>query len=380
MKIAVVCDVLGEENNGTTIVAMNLIRFLRAQGHTVRILCSDQDKKGQQDVFVVPILNLGKLINAYVERAGVALAHPDEKIIREAFDGVDAVHVMMPFSLGSKASKIAKKMGLPVTAGFHVQAQNFTAYIGMHKIRPVNRLVHGIIYHALFKRVDVIHYPTKFIQDTFERDICRKTKGRVISNGVHDYVKPREVEKPEELKDKFVIVTTGRYSNEKAQDVLIRAIKHSKYKDNIQLILAGMGVRADKYRKLAADLPVQPIFKFYSRTEIIDVLNYADMYVHPADAELEGIACIEAVCCGKLTIASDSKYTATRNFVIDDKCLFKHRRPKDLARVIDYWIEHPEERKEYEKKYLESAVSYEQHACMLEMEKMITEAANGKEG
>ena len=48
MTITVVCDVLGEENNGTTIAAMNLIRFLKAQGHTVRILCGDADKKGKE--------------------------------------------------------------------------------------------------------------------------------------------------------------------------------------------------------------------------------------------------------------------------------------------------------------------------------------------
>lgn len=45
MTITVVCDVLGEENNGTTIAAMNLIRFLKSQGHNVRILCGDADKK-----------------------------------------------------------------------------------------------------------------------------------------------------------------------------------------------------------------------------------------------------------------------------------------------------------------------------------------------
>ena len=44
MTITIVCDILGEENNGTTIACMNLIRFLRAQGHTVRVVCADQDK------------------------------------------------------------------------------------------------------------------------------------------------------------------------------------------------------------------------------------------------------------------------------------------------------------------------------------------------
>lgn len=44
MTITIVCDILGEENNGTTIACMNLIRFLRAQGHTVRVVCADRTR------------------------------------------------------------------------------------------------------------------------------------------------------------------------------------------------------------------------------------------------------------------------------------------------------------------------------------------------
>lgn len=47
MKITIVCDVLGKENNGTTIAAMNRIRYLREHGHEVRVLCCDQDRIGK---------------------------------------------------------------------------------------------------------------------------------------------------------------------------------------------------------------------------------------------------------------------------------------------------------------------------------------------
>lgn len=62
MIITVACDVLGEENNGTTIAAMNLINHLRAKGHTVRVLCGDRFRTGQQDYYVVPNINLGRLL------------------------------------------------------------------------------------------------------------------------------------------------------------------------------------------------------------------------------------------------------------------------------------------------------------------------------
>ena len=41
MKITVVCDVLGEETNGTVVAAKNLINFLKEKGHEVRVLCPE---------------------------------------------------------------------------------------------------------------------------------------------------------------------------------------------------------------------------------------------------------------------------------------------------------------------------------------------------
>ena len=378
MTITVVCDVLGEENNGTTVAAMNLIRFLKAQGHDVRILCGDQDKKGQEGYYVVPNYNLGKLLNAYVHKVGVTLAKPEINVIKKALKGTDHVHIMIPLPLGMATIKIAKEMKLPVTAGFHMQAENFTCHIKMNKLKPVNKFVYKFIWNKLYKYVDGIHYPTNFIRSVFEKNIKRTTPGYVISNGVNSYVQKRESEKPEEFKDKIVILTTGRYAREKSQDILIKAVKHSKYKDKIQLILGGQGQKEKYYRKLAKGIPNEPIFKLFSRTDIIDVLNYADMYVHPAEVELEGIACLEAIACGKLTIVSDSKLSATKEFAVDEKCIFKNRNVKSLTKVIDYWIEHEDERKLYEQKYLESAKVFNQDECMKKMEEMIFEVYNKK--
>lgn len=378
MIITIVCDVLGEENNGTTIATMNLIRHLKKQGHTVRILCGDQNRKGQENVFVVPNYNLGKLLNNYVHKAGVTLAKPDKDVIKQALDGADHVHIMIPLPLGMSATKVAKEMGLSITAGFHMQAENFTCYVKLNKLKPLNKAVYKFIWKHLYKHVDAIHYPTKFIQDIFESNIKKQTNGYVISNGVHDYVQKRDFPKPSDLRDKIVILTTGRYAREKSQDTLIKAVFKSKYKDKIQLILGGQGVKEASYRKLSKKLPIAPIFKFYARTEIIDVLNFCDIYVHPAEAELEGISCLEAIACGKLVVVSDSKLSATKEFAIDEKCIFKNRNPKDLARVIDYWIEHPEEKEIYEQKYLESSTVFNQDECMKKMENMIIEVANEK--
>ncbi len=379
MIITVVCDVLGEENNGTTIASMNLIRYLKSREHTVRILCADQDRVGEKNYYVVPNLSLGKLLDAYIKKVGVTLAKPQEDVVRRAITGADHVHSMLPFGLGMKAVKICKELGISITAGFHMQAENFTSYVKLNKLEPLNKGVYKFIYKHFYKHVDGIHYPTDFIRNVFEKNVKQTTPGYVISNGVNSYVQKRESEKPEQFKDKIVILTTGRYAREKSQDTLIKAVKLSKHASSIQLILGGQGVKEKYYKKLAKRLPIPPVFKFYSRTEIIDVLNYADLYVHPAEVELEGISCLEAIAVGKMTIVSSSPRSATRTFALDDSCIFKKRNAKDLARVIDFWIENPQKRKFYEQKYLEQAVVYEQTECMKKMEEMITEVYNEKQ-
>lgn len=379
MIITLVCDIFGTEDNGTAVVTMNLLRHLQNEGHTVRVLCADQSKLGKENFFVCPNLNFGKKLNSLVKRVGVSLANPKKNIVAAALDGADHVHIMLPLGLGMAAAKMAHKLNIPLTAGFHMQAQNLTSYFKLKNVAFVNKLVYKYIYKHVYRYADGIHYPTDFIRDKFESNIGKKTNGYVISNGVHSYIHKMEVEKPEEYKDKTVILTTGRYSNEKSQDTLIKAVLQSAHKDNIQLILAGQGLNEVKYKKLAQDLPIKPVFKLFSREEMIKVINYCDLYVHPAVDELEGIACLESIACGKMTIVSDSDNSATKDFAVNGKCIFKKRNPKDLARRIDYWIDNPKIKSTYEKMYLESAVVYNQEDCMKEMSKMIYDVKRIKE-
>ena len=378
MKVTIVCDVLGKENNGTTIAAMNLIRALQKQGHEVKILCADQDKKGQENFYVVPNRHFGKVIDKLIAKVGVSLAKPDDDIVREAVKDADVVHLLVPFKLSQHALAICKELGIPTTAGFHMQAENFTSYFKLNKSKLANHAVYKYIYRKVYKDVDGIHYPTKFIRDTFEKNIKKSTPGYVISNGVNSYVQKREVQKPEEFKDKIVLLSIGRLAREKSQDTLLKAVRYSKYKDKIQVILAGQGLKEKAYRKLGNKLPIKPIMKLFPRDEIIDVINYCDLYVHPADVELEGIACLEAIACGKMTIVSDAKTSATKDFAANEKCIFKKRNPKDLARVIDYFLDNPKEKEKYEKLYLKNSHIFNQDECMKRMEEMMQDVIKKK--
>lgn len=364
---------LGEANNGTTIAAINLIGALRKRGHTVRIVCSDPEQKGNPGYYVVPRLNLGPF-NGYVEKNGVALAKPDKKILEAAISGADRVHIMLPFALGCAGAKLAYRRKIPITAGFHCQAENFTGHIFLKDAAFASRITYRVFYRNLYRYCDSIHYPSQFICDTFEK-VVGETPHNIISNGVNCRFKPKAVEKPDNLKDKYVVLFTGRYSPEKSHDILIDAVALSRYRDKIQLIFAGDGPRKEKMIRRAnrRGIPA-PVMKLFDREALIDVINYADLYVHPAEIEIEAIACLEAISCGKVPLIADSPRSATRHFALSERNLFKYNDPRDLARRMDWWLEHPDERRECEKQYLGYTAQFDFENCMDRMEKMITEA------
>ena len=364
MKITIVCDVLGQENNGLTIATMNLIRYLKERGHEVKVLCADADKKDLEGYYVVPNKDFG-VFNNYLEKNGVSLASPDKEIIESAINGADVVHIMLPFALGQAVAKITEEKKIPTSAGFHLLAENFSSHIFMNKSKLVNHLTYEY-FHNMFKRVDAIHYITQYVRDLYE-GMYGKT------DGVSDLFKPEHISHDDGY---FRILYTGRYSREKSHKVLIRAVAKSKYKDKILLTFAGRGPLEEQLKEEAKVLPVPPVFGFFGREEMPAVDNSADLYVHAAEYEAEGIGCLEALACGVVPVINDAPKSATKFYAIDEKSLFKCNDSDDLAAKIDWWIEHPEIKAEYSEKYARmSDEKFRRSVCMKRMEEMLSETA-----
>lgn len=371
MKITIVCDVLGEENNGTTIAAMNLIRYLKNAGHNVSVLCPDKTKKDLEGYYVVPTRSFG-VFNGYIEKNGVSLAKADDKTVRAAIEGSDIVHVMLPFTLGKKAIAVAKEYDIPVSAGFHLLAENFSSHIFLKDAKFANKLLYNR-FHEVYKQCDALHYPTQYLRDLNE-SMYGKTNGYVISNGVNDRFRPLQTKKPDD--GLYRIVYTGRFSREKTHKVLIAAAARSKYKDKIKLILAGDGPLKETLQKQIEEEGVNAEMNFFTRDELVGVLNGAYLYVHAAEIEAEGIGCLEAIACGLVPVICDSDRCATKSYALTDKSLFENRNPVDLAEKIDWWIEHPAERAEYSDRYAGFASEdLRQDRCMKKMEEMLAETA-----
>lgn len=370
MKIAIITDVLGEENNGTTITTKRLIENMREKGHEVFIVSPSTST--EEGYYPLKKRNF-YMFNKYVKKNGVVLALPDKELLREVISRADVVHILLPFKTGRAAIKIAKELNKPVTTAFHSQAENVTVHVGLKNFKPANNYIYRRFLKKFYRYSNFIHCPSPFIAKTI-KDRGYNMDLRVISNGVTPIYKKMKVEKPKELKDKFVILFIGRLSKEKRHDLLIDAALNSKYKDKIQIIFAGHGPLKKKLEKLGQKLPNKPIISFFNKDQLVKVINYSNLYVHPSDIEIEAIACLEAITCGKVPVISDSKRSATNAFALSDKNLFEAGNPKSLAQKIDFFIENPKEFEDMAKAYESYAEQFEISRCMDQMEKMFFDA------
>lgn len=363
MIITLVIDQYGEDNNGTTMTARRLSQVLREHGHQVRILAGECS--GEEELYETGYLKFPGVYQI-CRSQGMVLAKANKEIIKKACDGADIVHFLLPFKLARKTKEYCDKMGIPTVAAFHCQPENITSTLHLGKSKLANNLIYAN-FRKFYNKFSDVHTPSKMMEDQLLKH-GYTSKIHPISNGVSPFFKPKQVEKPEALKDKFVILMIGRYSIEKRQDLIIEAVKKSKYEKDIQIILAGKGPWHNHLKEVSADLTNSVIFGFYQPDELLDVINYADLYIHASDAESEAISCIEAFSCGKVPVISNSPLAATNQFALDEHCLFEQGNSDSLREKIDFFIENPEFKASLALKYIEYGQEFQLDNCVTKLE------------
>lgn len=370
MKILLVVDQFDDANNGMTISARRFADGLEKAGHEVYIAAVGEEREKKYSMKEYRLIPVAKQI---IHSQGMRFAKPDEEKIREALNEVDIIHCYTPFMLSLRAVKIARQLGIPATTAFHVQPENITATLGMGNIDVVNSTIYKKLNDIFFKYFDHIHCPSQFIADELVKNGYTQ-KLHVISNGISEEFKYIETEKPEELKDKFVISMVGRLSREKRQDLIIKAIKKSKYEDKIQLILAGKGPKERLYRRLGSSLTNPPIINFYPKEELINMLGYIDLYIHASDMEIEGMSCTEAIACGNVPVIAKGPKTATAQFAIVEESIFEGGNADQLKDRIEFWYENDEYRKKMQKEYAIFTKNYTLEKSVEDLVAMFEEA------
>lgn len=348
LTIAMVVDTSGNRGNGTSNSALQWAEELKRQGHTVRLVGIGAPEYPAR-------VNHVPLVSWVAKKQQMQFAEPSDTLFRTAFRGVDVVHIYTPFRFGQHACKVAKQMGIAVTAGYHVQPENITYSAGPLKYIPgIDKFIYWLFNLWLYRKIDHVHVPTE-LGASLLRSHGYKSKLHVISNGYESrFTAKTQCDAGKSAPVPFHIVASGRLTNEKNHVALIHAIARCRHAQDIELTIAGTGPLKKKLQQLAARLLSRPTsIGFHKNTEMPALLRSGDLLVHPSIADLESVSVIEGMAAGLVPVIASSPLSAAGQFALRDESLFPVDDVEALARRIDWWVDHPDELSEWGEIYAE---------------------------
>ncbi|MGG7135546.1 glycosyltransferase [Bifidobacterium catenulatum] len=353
LTIAMVVDTSGNRGNGTSNSALQWAEELKRQGHTVRLVGVGAPEYPAR-------VNHVPLVSWVAKKQQMQFAEPSDTLFRTAFQGVDVVHIYTPFRFGQHACKVAKQMGIAVTAGYHVQPENITYSAGPLKYIPgIDSFIYWLFNLWLYRKIDHVHVPTE-LGASLLRSHGYKAKLHVISNGYEARFTPKtQHDAGKSAPIPFHIVSSGRLTNEKNHVALIQAIARCRHAQDIKLTIAGTGPLKKKLQRLASRLLSRPAsIGFHKNAEMPALLRSGDLLVHPSIADLESVSVIEGMAAGLVPVIASSPLSAAGQFALRDESLFPVDDVEALARRIDWWIDHPDELSKWSEIYAEHTKEY----------------------
>ena len=376
LTLALVLDSFGNRGNGTSNSAIQYAQGLEALGHQIRLVgVGSTDYPAR--VHRIP------LVSHVAARQQMSFARADPELFRRAFAGVDLVHIYEPFAFGRAALAQARFMGIPVTAGFHIQPENITYSAGPLRYLPgVDAAIYRLFRFWLYDHVRHIHVPTQLTADLL-RSHGYKAHLHVISNGYQPRFNPGdryergryERQRPDRL---IQVMASGRLAREKDHLTLIRALALCRNRRRISLTIAGTGpmerrLKAEAARQLNG---TQVSIGFHHNTTMPDLLRQADLLVHPSIADLESVSVLEGMACGAVPVIAQSDLSAAGHFALVEHSLFPVGKAQALAAQVDWWIDHPDALAVWSRRYAEHAKEhYSLDASVRAFAKMVMQVA-----
>ena len=220
----------------------------------------------------------------------------------------DIVHVHYTTPLRAYYLKAAKRANVPV----RIYHSHSAKILGKSKFKL-------IIYNHCKKVID--KYATDFFacskaasQWMYSENTIKKNKVQIIYNGIdtkrflYNEVVRERVRNKYFLEDDFVIIHTGRFSEQKNQLFIIDIFNEvKKKKNNAKLFLLGEGIlKKECIEKVKQYKLEDDVFFMGVRQNVQDYLFASDCYVMPSLYEGLPVAGVEAECTGLTCIFSNN--------------------------------------------------------------------------
>lgn len=363
MRIGLFTDDFLPRKSGIASSIMSLRLGLESLGHEVYIIAPSARGHHESDHNIIRLPSINPLI---FDKSRLAVPLP--RHIRPILDlRLDIIHSHTQFSMGVVADYVARKTGVPHITTAHTIWSEFAKYYPLQaassfgflsllyqlyffeqmKIasslatggKSVGLLAQSQIWNLkaiFYNSVDSVTVPSEHFADLLVRHGIQKPV--VIPNGINlDFFKKP---KTKSFDGNLRIVCVGRLSQEKRQDVLIKALVHSP---RVRLSLIGDGPSIKELQNIAKRLGVADRVQFCGSRDhefVRQSLLEADAFALASyKFDSQAIVLIEAQAAGLPVIICDPELMISTS---PDSSILTGQKTADFAEAFQYLQKNPQ--------------------------------------
>jgi 1,2-diacylglycerol 3-alpha-glucosyltransferase len=261
----------------------------------------------------------------------------------------DVVHIQDHYFLCQAAVNEARRLNIPLIGTNHFLPENLLPFF--RKFPNLQHLFTIPLWKmmlSVFNKLNVAITPSRTAARILQEQQIR-IPVRAISNGVDtnrfrpepetDRIRIRQTYKLSP--DHTLFLYVGRLDGEKGLDTLLDAVSLLPG-DDFQLAIGGSGLYEQALRKQAQALNLEGrvIFTGFVKPDRLPALyNSADIFVMPSPEELQSIATLEAMACGKPILAANGRALPELVEPGVNGYLFQPAQPEDAARKMHQLME-----------------------------------------
>lgn len=333
---------------GAEITTYELCQALSKKGCEISVACSAEGVNQTKEVKDIPNVKTYPILKISKKEVIKSAFSLFRVFRRERFDLINA-HFAFPVGTIGLIAKLLRVPLLITAHGGDIQKNEEVDY-GIRQ----NRLLASALWLTL-KFVDHLIVPSNsVVKDAIDAG-CPASKISVVYNGF-DFDKISSLGESDILskhqitKDDFIILYLGRLHPKKCpQDLLKAFLRVSQVVPNAKLVFAGDGGERERLERLSEDLALRSkvIFTgFVTSDDKWGLIKNCHVFVLPSLVESFGRTIVEAMCCQKPVIATNSGPFPE---IIDDGetgLLVPVHSPDELANAVIRLASDEEKRKE----------------------------------
>lgn len=312
-KIAIVTETFPPEINGVANTLNYLCQGLMACGHQVQVIRPRQVNEGkpghqplegdaleQHVVAGVPLPGYPEL------RLGLPCGRRLSRLWKR--QQPDAIYVATEGPLGWSAVRAAKRLGIPVSSGFHTNFHTYSQYYGAGFLESII----AVYLRAFHNRTDNTLVPTQRMRQRLEAMGIERVQ--VMSRGVDcDRFTP-ERRDPETRarwglrEDELVVQYVGRLAPEKNLTLAVHSFERLRaFHPNVRFMLVGDGPLR---RKLQERHPDYVFCGMQEGDELARHYAAGDIFLFPSKTDTFGNVVLEAMASGLAVVGFDDAASA----------------------------------------------------------------------